>query len=110
MITVHKKPKNKPYPKSKLISDKEYYDMTILESVGIISEMTTNMIWVLSNGEKVLIRDLRLSHIKNILVFMQDRPYWRQEQKPLLLAELDRRKKKKLIDKTEAGALLYANS
>lgn len=51
--------------------------------------------------------NLRDSHLEKIVEFLETHPGWRAEQKPRILAEVERRKKAKLAKTTKAGNLFY---
>lgn len=87
-----------PYTQSKLV---EMLDITDLEELKV---------WVMKNGDAVRIEHLRKTHIINILDLIEKKQFWRQEYKPVLKAELKRRKELHLIKKGKAGRILYAKS
>ena len=97
--------KHRPYPKSKLVDESKMIQVFN----GERSEDYIDHIWVTIEGEQVFFRDLRESHIHNILHFMNNRPGWRAEQRPLLEQELLRREQKRLAKKTKAGKLFYGS-
>lgn len=97
--------KHKPYPKSKIVDDDKHF----LAILGIGEEPTEDHIWTTVEGESIYFKDLRKSHIINILHFMDKRPGWRSEQRPHLEAELKKREQRKLARKTVAGKLFYVD-
>lgn len=94
--------KHRPYPVSKLVDDGLFLDMLL----GQVEDQT-HQIWVTVEGEQILFKNLRESHIINILKFMDKRPGWRADQRSGLEAELKRRQQSRLIRKTKAGKLFY---
>lgn len=93
---------HKPYPLSKLVDAGVYLDMLLGKALDV-----SDQIWVTVEGEHILFKNLRKSHIINILKFMDKRPGWRSDQRAGLEQELKRREKAKLIKKTKAGELFY---
>lgn len=93
----------KPYPESKQIGDEQFME--------IIMECSDKelYVWHLKTGERIWIKDLRDTHLERIVETFKHMPNWRIEQQPLIHAEIDRRKKKKLIKSSNAGKILYAN-
>jgi hypothetical protein len=89
-----KQKKPRKYPKNKTLSDEDI-------------STKIDELWFTKNGQVVPIKNLRDSHIVNILKFMNKHKGWRVEYKPTLLHEQKRRKQEKLIKKTKAGKLLY---
>lgn len=88
-----------PYPRNKLLSESEFYKL---------GGFTSTKIWIMRNFDAVRITDLRKTHIKSILDMMDKNPIWRAEFKPILIAELRRRKKEEHFIKTsKAGKILY---
>ena len=79
---------------------------------GMLSNIMDNMsnYWTMKNGDSVAIKDLRKTHITNILDMMEKNPYWRHEYKSILIAELRRRKEAQFIRKSKAGKILYAKA
>lgn len=98
--------KHKPYPASKLVDDRKIIQVLNNER----DESYIDHIWVTVEGEQIFFRDLRKSHIINILHFMDKRPGWRSEQRVLLEQELLKREQKRLIKKTKAGKLFYGTN
>lgn len=86
--------KYKPYPASKVVP---YEDSSKYE----YGEM-----WGTLDGQHVLVKDLRISHIKNIITDLEkrrpDHPYIN-----ILKEELKRRDKNKLIKTSKTGKLIY---
>ena len=89
--------KHKPYPSSKTIDWEQFgYAIEDLDAY-----------WVTQDSQIVPIEKLRDNHLAAILIFMNQRPGWRSEQRPRLLAEVERRKKLKLTKISKAGKLFY---
>lgn len=99
----HKKFKFKPYPESKIINEGIYMAVVI----GECKDITEMDIWITLSGQMIFIKNLRDSHLKNIAQTFKDKPHWRREQQPFIYAEIERRRKKKLIKDTKAGKLFY---
>lgn len=89
---------NKPYPKSKNIDLWEYQ---------VEKNQDPAYVWETQTGECILIKDLRTSHIINILEYMKAKPGWRDDQRIILEEELQQRKIKKLIKTTKYGSIFY---
>ena len=87
----------KPYPKSRIIATTPDFP----DYIG-----NTNY-WIMKTGDTIAITALRKTHIVNILDMTENKPFWRQEYKPVLIAELRRRKELSLIKKGKAGKILY---
>ena len=85
----------KPYPKSK-----------VMKPISM-EDLEESKVWITKTCEAIHITDLRKTHISNILDILEKKPTWRQEYKPVLIAELRRRKELSLIKKGKAGKLLY---
>lgn len=89
----------KPYPKNKIVG-------TLKDSFAYIGDTDY---WIMRNGHVVAVKDLRKTHIENIMLLMV-RDMWRQEYIPVMQQELRRRKEMKLIKKGKAGKILYAKT
>jgi hypothetical protein len=81
----------KPYPESKLCDPFECY------SYGET--------WTTLDGQRIPIVNLRNNHLKNVIEHVKKRKL--QGILPYLEAEVERRKKLKLVKKSKAGKLLY---
>lgn len=91
---------HKRYPEALEI---DMFDYMILE------EKDTLYVWETAHHQCILIKDLRTDHIRNILSIMEEKPCWRQDQKPILEAELKQREIMAIIASTKNGELLYDN-
>jgi len=89
-IVNHTKP-YKPYPESKLCDPMKHYEY--------------GEVWGTLDGQMIPIVNLRDSHLENTIAHVKKRKV--QGILMYLEAELDRRKKLKLIKKSKAGKLLY---
>lgn len=84
----------KPYPESKLLTPEDYikYDR---------EEM-----WRTMTGETILIKNLRNSHLANIIIHFREHG---REAPDVIKQEIKRRKQARLTKLGKAGKVLYGN-
>lgn len=99
--------KHKPYPDSKVDALHKY---CIAVNKGEMRLEDDVLIWRLQTGETIFIKDLRDTHLAKIVEMFRKHEGWRKDQQPYIYAEIERRKKNKLMKVSEAAKILYANT
>lgn len=89
-----------PYPNSKTV---DMFDWIVVDEKDPLD------LWETKEEQYIPIKNLREQHLLAIVDFFKKHPGWRLEQQPRIYAEIERRKKLKLIKNTKAGNLFYGN-
>jgi len=98
--------KHKPYPLSKVDALNKF---CVALNKGEMKPEDELTVWRLMDGSTVFIKDLRDSHLIKIVAMFVKNQGWRKHQQGLIYAEIERRKRNKLMKVSEAARILYAN-